>query len=204
MGVAGEDRLAFAVGEGDEGVDRLLQLAAAGVDRPHRPEAKVRRDLVVAASAGVQALAEIAEPRDQFPLDEGVDVLVAGRPQPRRIRGDRLADRLDRLLQREAVGVPEDPGPLEGPGPCRGGVEILREQAAVDRKRVVEEREELVHAPVEAARPERGRSGRQRGLAVGSGHRGASAVGAAAASRRASMRLGRVNSRMKPPASDCR
>ena len=52
----------------------IVQPGADGVDRLADPQAEVSRNLVVAAAAGVQLAAHVADPVDQSPLDVHVDV----------------------------------------------------------------------------------------------------------------------------------
>ena len=59
---------------------RAMVRAIAGLDRGDAPlqvEPEIDGDLFVARPPGVQPPAGVADPRDQFALDEGVHVLVA-------------------------------------------------------------------------------------------------------------------------------
>ena len=72
--VAGQDDVAVALGRVDERPLQLAQPAVEVVDGVAHPELDVGDDLVVAAAAGVQLAADVAEPLDQGPLDVRVDV----------------------------------------------------------------------------------------------------------------------------------
>ncbi len=56
----------------DEPCDRLLD----GRNAPLQVQAQIDRDLLVPRPSRVKALAGLSNPLDEFPLDEGVHVLV--------------------------------------------------------------------------------------------------------------------------------
>src|SRR5262249_12415956 len=72
--VAGQDEVAVALGGREQGGLQLAQLAVEAVEGVADPELDVGDDLVVAAAAGVQLAADVAEALDQGALDVRVDV----------------------------------------------------------------------------------------------------------------------------------
>ena len=74
VGVAGQHHVAVALGGGEEGGLQVAQQPVEPVDGVAHPELHVGDDLIVAAAAGVQLAAHVAEPFDQRPLDVGVNV----------------------------------------------------------------------------------------------------------------------------------
>ena len=88
-------------------------------DAPPQIEPQIERDLLVARPAGVQAPPGVAEPLDQQPLDEAVDVLV-GAADERRIRSAALEDvgerRFDLRALRRARARRRSPARAPTPG----------------------------------------------------------------------------------------
>ena len=77
--VAGQDHVALALGGVDQGRLQFDQAAVDAVDGVAHPELDIGDDLIVAAAAGVQLAADVAEPRDQGLLDVRVDVFELDR-----------------------------------------------------------------------------------------------------------------------------
>ncbi len=131
VGRAGQDRLALALREIDEGDLERHEPRIEAVDRPSRPEAQVRGDLVVARPARVELAADRPDPLGQQRLEVEVDVLQARVPGDRPgldvgAQGDQPA------LERRDLVVGEQPGPPEA-------------AHVRDRARDVVERELRVH-----------------------------------------------------------
>ena len=74
--VAGQDQVAVPLGRGDEGPLQVGEPPVDPVEGVADPELDVGADLVVAAAAGVQLAADVAEAVDQRGLDVRVDVLA--------------------------------------------------------------------------------------------------------------------------------
>ena len=91
--VARQDHAGVAVAAADERPLHVGEQAVGAVDRVADPQPQVGRHLVVAAAAGVQLAADVAEPVDEGPLDVHVDVfqLLA---EDERAGGDLGADLL--------------------------------------------------------------------------------------------------------------
>ena len=85
------------------GLDRRERL----VDRGTEQQAHVGRDLVVAAAAGVQPLAGLADDLGQAPLDVEVHVFVGLRPR-KGAGADLGADLREALLDRREVALADD------------------------------------------------------------------------------------------------
>ena len=84
---------ASALGPADERPLQIAQARGHRVDLVADPEPQVGRDLVVAAAAGVELAADVADAVDQRPLDVHVDVFqVLAEVEP--AGGDFLADLL--------------------------------------------------------------------------------------------------------------
>ena len=110
--VPGQDRLALALREVDERDAPAPRARVEAVDRPSRPEAQVRGDLVVARPAGVELAADRPDPLGEQRLEVEVDVLQA------RVPGDRpgldvRAQADEPALERRDLVVGEQPGPPE-------------------------------------------------------------------------------------------
>ena len=91
VGRAGQDGGPLAFGKADEGALEREQCEIEVVDRPTRPEAQVRRDLVVARTPGVESSGQRPDLLDEGRLDVHVDVLEGGVPfeRPgRRVAGE--------------------------------------------------------------------------------------------------------------------
>src|SRR5215831_9180961 len=73
--VAGQDQVAVALRRRYQRRLQVLQEAVEPVDGAAHPELDVGDDLVIAAAAGVELAADIAEALDQGALDMGVNVL---------------------------------------------------------------------------------------------------------------------------------
>ena len=133
----------------DDAGDRALQQR----DAPPQVEPQIERHLLVARAAGVQPAAGVAEPLDQQPLDEAVDVLV-GAGDERRIgpalledRGQRVFD-LPRFLRRQHAGLRQRARPRHAAG------HVVFEQAAIEAERRAELERRGVGRGVEAAGPQ--------------------------------------------------
>ncbi len=201
--VAGEHRLALAVGKREQARDHGIGLAPPLGELLEGPQPEVRRDLVVAASAGVQLLAEIAHARHELALDPRVHILVGCLLE--RLRA--LSRVLEHVLERGQQGTQlvgrDDACTRDRARPGCASLDVLAHETAVEGKRIVEAPEEGVALRGEASSPEPGRSGR-----CGSRHRVCSSAGrqrrgpcdAWAIALSVRMREGSENSRMKPSA----
>ena len=78
VGVAGQDDAPVAAGERRQRRGRVEHRPGERQERVLEVQAQIDRHLVVARAAGVDRLAEGAEPRHQRVLDRGVHVLVGG------------------------------------------------------------------------------------------------------------------------------
>ena len=80
VGRAGQDRGPLAFGKVDQRALECEQCEIEVVDRPTRPEAQVRRDLVVARAPGVESSRQRPDLLDEGRLNVHVDVLEGGVP----------------------------------------------------------------------------------------------------------------------------
>jgi len=225
---------------GHEEIDRrprlgekgALETADLGVEPgpcTHRPEARVRRDLIVARPAGVQLPRDVPDLLVEEPLDQGMNVLVGGILG--RALGDPLPDTEKSAVKGGGLRGGEDPGPKERLHPRTTRLDVLPPHATVDGETPVELVQRRGGASLEASAPESVRparaagGGRRRGLTSDlradhaappfpTGESSGSmaetrapfpfATGAASAPRRpsfASIRVGSEKRRMNPAAS---
>ena len=123
VGKAGEDGVYVALGHADERGLQVAQKAADEVDFAAQPQADVGGDLVVAAAAGVQALAGVAHELGQARFD--VQVHVFQRQLPFELAGfDFAADLRHALLDGGQIGGADDAlcGQHAGVGQAAGDV----------------------------------------------------------------------------------
>ena len=106
MGIAGQDHVQVAVAAAHEGPLQVDQPLVDLVDRLADPEPQVGRDLIVAAAAGMELAAGVAEPVDQGPLDVHVDIFQFGREREA-VLLNFLADLAQGLLNLAAFVVAE-------------------------------------------------------------------------------------------------
>ncbi len=74
MRVTGQHQIAVAFGGVEQGALQLAQSAVESVERVANPQLDIRDDLIVAAAAGVQLAAHVAQTLDQGAFDVRVDV----------------------------------------------------------------------------------------------------------------------------------
>ena len=136
MGVGRHQRVAGAVSKPDETSSRSGNLA---LDRRHPPlqvQPQVDGDLFVTRSPGMQSSSSIANPRDEFALDEGVDILVAVRVgHERRIRQALVVDRTKTGVDRGGIRRREHAGTREPRRPRQAPADIILEQPAIEAER---------------------------------------------------------------------
>ena len=77
VGVAGEQSLVFTLGEIEKGTLGGADFGEPVVDLFAGPETKIGRDLIVAAAAGVELLAEVADGLDEFEFNSRVDIFLS-------------------------------------------------------------------------------------------------------------------------------
>ena len=150
--VAGQDQVAVALGRGQQGALQFLQPAVEVVDGVAHPELHVGDDLIVAAAAGVQLAAEVAETLDQGALDVRVDVFQGDREGELAavdLAGDGVEGGGDLL---GLVGAEQaDLG--EHPGVGLAGADVVAVEAAVEADRFGEGFDAVVGGAAEAAAP---------------------------------------------------
>ena len=78
VGVARERGGLLALGEIDERVHGRFEFSLAKAQLPRRPQPQVGGDLVIAAAAGVQLLAQVSHAGDELALDPRVNILIVG------------------------------------------------------------------------------------------------------------------------------
>ena len=155
--VARERRRLLALGEVDERVHRGLELGLAQLQLPRGPEPQVGGDLVVAAAARVQLLAEVADAGDELALDPRVDILVGGVDDRARVILRKREDLRERSRDLALFVLGDHPHAHDCLRPCDRALDILAHERSVERKRVVELAEERVGLAFEAPCPDGGR-----------------------------------------------
>ena len=100
VGSAWQHRRPLAFGQPDERALELEQRRIEVVDRPTRPQSKVRGDLIVPRPAGVKPAGKRPDPADQGRLHVHVDVLEPGVPFER--AGRRVPGEGDKALGEDA------------------------------------------------------------------------------------------------------
>ena len=134
-------------------------------DAPPQIEAEIDRDLLVPRPPGVQAPPGVAEPLDEQPLDEAVDVFV--RPgDKRRLLAMTLEQIGERRIERPRVIAAEHSGARQRarPGPAAG--DVVLEETAVETERRAPLECRGIRRLIEAAGPERGGLGVRHGWFV--------------------------------------
>ncbi len=170
MRVAGKDGVLLALREIEEGPHHPLQLGLAGDELPRGPQPQVGGDLIVAASAGVQLLAELTDAGDELALDPTVDVLVARGGDRRGILQHRREDVLQSRHHRATLVGGENASPFERLRPRHRALDVLTHQCAVEHERIVEAAKEIVGLAFGPACPQRGAGGGGSGRAGSLGH----------------------------------
>src|SRR5262249_32022208 len=150
--VAGQDQIAVALGRLQQGALQLLQPAVDNVEGVAQPQLHVGDDLVVAAAAGVQLAAEVAEALDQGALDVRVDVFqpdVEGELPGVYLGGDDVkgGGELLGLVARQQA----DLGEHAGVG--LAGADVVAVEAVVEADRLGECLDAVVGGAAEAAAP---------------------------------------------------
>ena len=138
---------------GRQRVDHARRRALQQRDAAAQIEPQIERHLLVARSAGVQAAAGVAEPLDQQPLDEAVDVFV-GAVDERRIGSAALEQIGERGFDLRALRRRAARPPRQRPRPRQAAGDVVFEQAAIETERRAEVERRRVGRGVEAARPE--------------------------------------------------
>ena len=152
----------------------------------------------------MQLFPEVADPFDEVPFDEGLDVLVVRVAEDRGIGRDGLLQRLEGGFEATEFVRIEDARAFQRPGPGGGSRDVLWKEPAIEGQRVVEPLEQVVHPSAESSAPDRVR---QDGLVGGGAHDPAPSAAASAVSDPfadciAAIRLGSEKSRMNPSACD--
>src|SRR5258705_7294507 len=167
MRVRRHRRLAAALGligpRRDDVPDRLLEQR----NPPPQVEAQVERDLLVTRAAGVEAAARVADPLDQFALDEAVDVLV-GTVDVRRVAAAFLEHLLEPFANGGGVLLREHAGGPERFRPREAARYVVFEQRAIEPERDAEIEGRRIGGGCERAGPEgrEGGAGRTRARAL--------------------------------------
>ncbi len=132
VGEAGQDDLDVLLGDVEQRLLQVDQQAADQVDLAAQPQAHVGGDLVVAAAAGVQALARVADQLGQARLD--VQVHVFQIELPVELAGlDFLADLRHALLDGGQVGAPMMPWRGQHAGMGQRALDVGLPQALVEK-----------------------------------------------------------------------
>ena len=129
--VAGQDDVEVAVAAVDEGLLQVEQSRVDAVEGVADPEPQIGGDLIVAAAAGVQLAADIAQALDERLLDVHVDVFELGLER-KFSRFDFFADGCQRFADLVALCVAEqaDLGQHLGMGDRAG--DVVRVEAMVE------------------------------------------------------------------------
>ena len=152
---AGEHRVFLALGEFQQALVGRVDLGQTHADLLHAPQAQVGADLVVAAAAGVQLLAEVAHARDQFTFHPAVHILVGCAREQFGIAGCQRADLSQRLLQACAFVLGDHARAADGRGPRHRALHVLLHQATIEGQAVVEHAEERVLITLHTSLPDR-------------------------------------------------
>ena len=134
---------------------RLLQLGDGGIHAMagiHRPQARGRRDLVVARAAGVQLGGDGAGFLVQEPVDHRVNIFVGC--HRRRAVGDAQRHAIEPLLQRIALVTREHARVAERPRPRLGQAHVMRPESEVGADRAIDRIEERRWAAGESTTPQ--------------------------------------------------
>ena len=152
VGVGGQDDAGVGVGPADECPLDEFQAGRHGVDFVADPEADVVRDLVVAAAAGVELAADVADPLDQRPLDVHVDVfqLLA---ELEAAGGDFVADLLQAGDDLVALVVGQDADLGEHVGVGDRAADVVGVEPAVEAHAFGELLDAVVHRLVKYTAP---------------------------------------------------
>ena len=129
--VAGVRRLARE--RGDTGRHAALQQR----DAPSQIEPEIDRDLLVARSAGVETPPGVAEPLDEQPLDEAMDVFV-GAVDEGRIRSSAIQDVGERRFDLARFVARDDAGVRQRARPRGAPLHVVLEEASIEAKRGAE------------------------------------------------------------------
>ena len=120
-------------------------------DAPEQIQPQIDRHLLVARASRVQTPPRVAEPLDELPFDEAVNVLVRA-VDKRRVAAPALEDLsqrgldLTRFVSREHARARERAAPREAPG------DVVFEQTAIEAERRAELERFGVRRGIEAAR----------------------------------------------------
>src|SRR6185369_14329262 len=128
------------------------------------PEPEVRRDLVVARSAGVELPGDRPDPPDERRLDVHVDVLEARVPHDR-AGLDVARQPFEPLDQHRDFLVGQDPGPPQPPDVGDRAAQVVECQLRIDLDGAREIRDPRVVLLAEPATPEPHRSSSRRAWA---------------------------------------
>ena len=149
---ARQDRRPVALGEVDKSPLEVAQRAVELVDRAAGPEPHVRRDLVVAGAAGVEAAGQRPDLLDQGDLDVHVDVFerrVPGRAPGSDVvgkGGEAVDEGLDLVLGQET-------GPAEAANVGDRTGDVVGGEGGVDLDRAGEVRDPRVRLAAEPSAP---------------------------------------------------
>ena len=152
VGRAGQDRGPLAFRKCDQGPLEREQREIEVVDRPTRPEAQVRRDLVVARTPGVELAGQRPDLLEEGRLHVHVDILEGGVP----------VERPGRRVAREghqAVGEAGDlvdgqqPGPTESADVRDRARDVVGGEGGVDLDRAGEVRHARIRVTAEPPAP---------------------------------------------------
>ena len=153
MGVARHYIAGRALGLGAEGLDQIAELIRELVHGVPQPEPDIQRDLVVAAAAGVQPLAGVADAGGQRLLDKGMHVLGC-RVDRERAGVQILKDTAQTLRNRGGVRGRDDALLAEHRRMGQAAADVLLDHPAVEPDRGVEVVDAAVHRLGSAALPE--------------------------------------------------
>jgi len=134
VGIAGDHGVGIPGREFHQGRHQLRQQSADAVALRAQPEARIERDLLVAAAPGVDLVGHLAGPFLQFADDERVDVFVRSARVELRI-GRFFEDALEGLHDLRALAGRQDADPFERAREGLGAADIGLDQPPVEIER---------------------------------------------------------------------